>query len=294
MLSITCNSRSLTSDRTASFISGLKIRIELFSSGNDQYGPTGNAKGPMHNWHSHDMQGLEVRLSVLREIPTFFSLHTPSDRLQRPIDVAEIIRTLQQTTWDMEAQFREQVRMQSSDYARLIDQGWTHRGPAYLLRAQVKSHIESSMPILAQTTLQHGRMVSSRSGMVASMRLYCAAVLGILKVREQPFSEFVELSLRIVLRDIQDTEALVCGANMHIQDLWTWKLLVALTAASVFKSPGIQALQTSIEKCAKRWAEGSGLVEWVDVKLSLHRVIWPKSSMTDTDVDSLWREALAR
>ncbi|KAI1071705.1 hypothetical protein LB507_005103 [Fusarium sp. FIESC RH6] len=268
------------------FIHGFKSRVEdvLVNSSVTKSGqkpPPALVEKLMHEWHKHEMQGLDIRLKALKMLPFFFS-ELPSGSTFIEIDGTEIVECLATLT------ATSRMRAQAMDF---MDQQmiWQEGAATRLLLLVVGSHIESisNERKAATSSGPHSSLTSSWSGLNAAVGLYLHTIL-----RFWNAGDPIEPSLhrRVLFILYQDLE-IERRRSRVLSDLWLWKAFVgAMSLDRAVASSGemLDEMQVVFEGFVREWSVVTRITDWEVARLALSAVVWPEVFQYEDMTRELW------
>ncbi|CAG7563423.1 unnamed protein product [Fusarium equiseti] len=268
------------------FIHGFKSRVEdvLVNSSVTKSGqkpPPALVEKLMHEWHKHEMEGLDIRLKALKMLPFFFSDLPPCSTFI-DIDGAEIVECLATLT------ATSRTRAQALDFE---DQQmmWQEGAATRLLLLVVGSHIESISSDKKTTTSARSRssLASSWSGLNAAVGLYLHTILRFWNAGD-PIEPHLHRRVLFIL--YQDLE-LDRRRPRILSDLWLWKAFVgamSLERAAASAGGALDEMQVVFEGFVREWSVVTRVTDWEIARLSLSAVVWPEVFQYEDMARELW------
>ncbi|QPC58908.1 hypothetical protein HYE67_001139 [Fusarium culmorum] len=268
------------------FIHGFKSRVEDVLI-NGSVTKTSQTPSPalveklMHEWHKHEVQGLDTRLKALKMIPFFFSELPPNTKF---VDVdgtamAECLATLTATA---------QLRTQGMDFddQQMI---WQEGAATRLMLAFVGSHIESLSTHGRKASVPNGsRMASSWSGMAAATGLYLHTVLRFWNAGEPIEPRLHRRVLLVLQQDLERSRR----TSRPLNDLWFWKAFVgAMSVERQTASPArgvVNEMKGVYEGFVREWSIIIGTTAWEQARAALSRIVWPEVYHSEDMAQELW------
>ncbi|ESU10452.1 hypothetical protein FGSG_02854 [Fusarium graminearum PH-1] len=268
------------------FIHGFKSRVEDVLI-NGSVTKTSQTPSPalveklMHEWHKHEVQGLDIRLKSLKMIPFFFSELPPNTKF---VDIdgtatAECLATLTATA---------QLRTQGMDFddQQMI---WQEGAATRLMLAFVGSHIESISTGGRKGSVPNGsRMASSWSGMAAATGLYLHTILRFWNAGEPIEPRLHRRVLLVLQQDLERSRR----TSRPLNDLWFWKAFVgAMTVERQVASPArgvLNEMKWIYESFVREWGIMIGTTTWEQARAALSRIVWPEVFHSEGMAQELW------
>ncbi|UZP38093.1 hypothetical protein NXS19_005909 [Fusarium pseudograminearum] len=268
------------------FIHGFKSRVEDVLI-NGSVTKTSQTPSPalveklMHEWHKHEVQGLNIRLKSLKMIPFFFSELPPNTKF---VDIdgtamVECLATLTATA---------QLRTQGMDFddQQMI---WQEGAATRLMLAFVGSHIESISTDGRKGSVPNGSpMASSWSGMAAATGLYLHTVLRLWNAGEPIEPRLHRRVLLVLQQDLERSRR----TSHSLSDLWFWKAFVgAMSVERQIASPAkgvLNEMKGIYEGFVREWSIIIGTTAWEQARAALSRIVWPEVFHSDDMAQELW------
>ncbi|KAM0410507.1 hypothetical protein ACHAPD_010313 [Fusarium lateritium] len=269
------------------FIHGFKSRVEDVLI-NGSVTKTGQTPSPalveklMHEWHKHEVQGLDIRLKSLKMIPFFFS-ELPSSTKFVDIDGTAIMECLETLT------STAQLRTQGMDFddQQMI---WQEGAATRLMLAFVESHIESISTggSKGPGVKAHSRMASSWSGMATATGLYLNTILRFWNAGE-PIEPRLHRRVLLVLQ--QDLERSRRSAH-SLSDLWFWKAFIGAMSVekhAVSSTSGVlNGMKGIYEGFVREWSIVVETILWERARVALSSIVWPEMFHSEEMAQELW------
>ncbi|XEV03522.1 hypothetical protein FSHL1_008809 [Fusarium sambucinum] len=269
------------------FIHGFKSRVEdvLINGSVTKRGQTPSpalVERLMHEWHKHEVQGLDIRLKSLKMVPFFFS-ELPSSTKFVDIDgtaTVECLETLTSTA---------QLRTQGMDFddQQMI---WQEGAATRLMLAFVESHIESISTDGSKDpdVEAHSRMASSWSGIATATGLYLNTILRFWNAGE-PIEQRLHRRVLLVLQ--QDLERSRRSAR-SLSDLWFWKAFIGAMSVekhAVSSTSGVlNGMKGIYEGFVREWSIVVDTILWERARVALSSIVWPKVFHSEEMAQELW------
>ncbi|OBS24171.1 hypothetical protein FPOA_04718 [Fusarium poae] len=269
------------------FIHGFKSRVEDVLI-NGSVTKTGQTPSPalveklMHEWHKHEVQGLDIRLKSLKMIPFFFSELPPNTEF---VDIdgtamVECLATLTSTT---------QLRTQEMDFddQQMI---WQEGAATRLLLAFVGSHIDSISTDgnKGSGVKVHPRMTSSWSGMAAATGLYLHTILRFWNAGEPIESRLHRRVLLILQHDLERSRR----TSRPASDVWFWKAFIGAMSVerhAVSSTDGVLDKMKGIyEGFVREWSIVVETILWERARAALSSIVWPEVFHSEDMAQELW------
>ncbi|KAM0497432.1 hypothetical protein ACHAP8_006924 [Fusarium lateritium] len=269
------------------FIHGFKSRVEdvLINGSVTKRGQTPSpalVERLMHEWHKHEVQGLDIRLKSLKMVPFFFS-ELPSSTKFVDIDgtaTVECLETLTSTA---------QLRTQGMDFddQQMI---WQEGAATRLMLAFVESHIESISTDGSKDpdVEAHSRMASSWSGIATATGLYLNTILRFWNAGE-PIEQRLHRRVLLVLQ--QDLERSRRSAR-SLSDLWFWKAFIGAMSVekhAVSSTSGVlNGMKGIYEGFVREWSIVVDTILWERARVALSSIVWPEVFHSEEMAQELW------
>jgi hypothetical protein len=235
----------------------------------------------MHEWHKHEMQGLDIRLKALKMLPFFFSDLPPGAKFVE-IDGTEIVECLATLT----ATSRMRAQAMDFDDQQMM---WQEGAATRLLLLVVGSHIESISSDRKTIASAESRssLASSWSGLNAAVGLYLHTILRFWNAGD-PIETHLHRRVLFILH--QDLE-LDRRCSRVLSDLWLWKAFVgamSLDRAAASAGGALDEMQVVFEGFVREWSLVSRITDWEIARLALSAVVWPEVFQYEDMARELW------
>ncbi|RFN49921.1 hypothetical protein FIE12Z_5820 [Fusarium flagelliforme] len=268
------------------FIHGFKSRVEdALVNGSvtesSQKPPPALVEKLMHEWHKHEMQGLDIRLKALKMLPFFFSELPPGSTFV-DIDGTEIVECLATLT----ATSRMRAQAMDFDDQQMM---WQEGAATRLLLLVVGSHIESISSVKKTTTSAGSRssLNSSWSGLNAAAGLYLHTILRFWNAGDPIEPHLHRRVLFILYQDLEFDRR----RSRVLSDLWLWKVFVgamSLDRAAASAGGTLDEMQVIFEGFVRGWSVGTRITDWEIARLALSAVVWPEVFQYEDMARELW------
>lgn len=233
----------------------------------------------MHDWHKHEVQGLDIRLKALKMIPFFFA-ELPSNATFVDIDISDMLDCL--ATLTSTAAFRTQEI--GFDDQQMI---WQEGAATRLLLFVVGSHVES-ISTKGRKPPPPTPMASSWCGISAAMGLYLQTILKLWNAGD-PIEPRLHRRILLILR--QDLER-SRRRSLLLTDLWFWKAFVAAMSLDTQSASAadmiLKEMKPAYKMLVMEWSIVTGVTEWEEAREALSRIVWPGVSHGEDSARELW------
>ncbi|KAK7424098.1 hypothetical protein QQX98_000708 [Neonectria punicea] len=277
---------------TYNSVHGIKSRIQGSKTLTSIFRPDGTTNfskliSLLHQWHSQDIGGFDMRMNAMRLFPSFFVALPPETKFY-DIDGSPMIECLRNLTKSVESiNFDQGTR----------DPGWVwSEGSASRLDlALVSSHVASLFDLGGTVVPDHSteqKLTTSWCGVSAASGLYLHSVLGIWNAGEP-----IELRLfrRVMLVLVRDLYRIIHEAkDFETSDFWFWKVFVAACSLATHWMHAcdetLLRLDRSINAFIRSWSEAANVVRWEEAELRLMSIAW-STSLPQCLAEDVWERA---
>ncbi|KAJ4128038.1 hypothetical protein NW768_008322 [Fusarium equiseti] len=278
--------KPLTESSAYNFIHGFKSRVEDVLI-NGSVAKSGQKPAPalveklMHEWHKHEVQGLDIRLKALKMLPFFFSDLPPGSRFVE-IDGTEIVECLKTLT----ATSRMRAQAMDFDDQQMI---WQEGAATRLLLLVVGAHIESisSDKKKASSSRLRSSLASPWSGLNAAAGLYLHSILKFWNAGDPIEPHLHRRVLFILYQDLELDQR----RSRVLSDLWLWKAFVgamSLDRAAASADGMLDEMQAVYQGFVRGWSAVTKITDWEIAKLALSVVVWPEVFQYEDMARGLW------